>query len=55
MYGVLRPGISYVTLEQPDGTDVTGTVAFDPTDDRFLLFTLEPGQFRPIHYTHRRL
>jgi len=38
-YGNLRPGISYVTLEQPDGTDVMGTVAYDPTDDRFLLFT----------------
>jgi len=43
MYGTLRPGISYVTLEQPDGTDVTGTVAFDPTDDRFLLFTVNAG------------
>lgn len=43
MYGTLRPGISYITLEQPDGTDVTGTVAFDPTDDRFLLFTVNEG------------
>ena len=43
MYGALRSGISYITLEQPDGTDVTGTVAFDPTDDRFLLFTLNEG------------
>jgi hypothetical protein len=43
MYGVLRSGISYVTLEQPDGTDVTGTVAYDPTDDRFLLFTVNEG------------
>ena len=41
MYGVLRSGISYVTLEQPDGTDVSGTVAYDPTDDRFLLFTID--------------
>ena len=41
MYGTLRPGISYVTLEQPDGTDVTGTVAYDPTDDRFLLFDVD--------------
>ena len=40
MYGTLRPGISYITLEQPDGTDVSGTVAYDPTDDRFLLFTV---------------
>jgi len=40
MYGTLRPGISYVSLEQPDGTDVIGTVSFDPTDDRFLLFNV---------------
>ena len=39
-YGSLRSGISYVTLEQPNGTDVMGTVAYDPTDDRFLLFTV---------------
>ena len=43
MYGALRPGISYITLEQPDGTDVTGTIAYDPTDDRFLLFTINAG------------
>ena len=43
MYGVLRPGISYIRLEQPDGTDVTGTIAYDPTDDRFLLFTVDTG------------
>ncbi len=41
-YGVLRPGISYIKLEQEDGSDVIGTVAFDPTDDRFLLFTIDP-------------
>ena len=43
MYGTLRPGISYVNLEQPDGTVVSGTVAYDPTDDRFLLFTVNAG------------
>jgi hypothetical protein len=47
LYGTLRPGISYITLEQPDGTDVMGTVAFDPTDDRFLLFTLNEGTVPP--------
>lgn len=47
MYGTLRPGISYISLEQPDGTDVTGTVAFDPTDDRFLLFTINAGTVPP--------
>jgi hypothetical protein len=40
-YGVIRPGISYIKLEQEDGTDVTGTIAFDPTDDRFLLFDID--------------
>ena len=47
LYGTLRPGISYITLEQPDGTDVSGTVAYDPTDDRFLLFTMDPGTVPP--------
>jgi hypothetical protein len=47
LYGALRPGISYITLEQPDGTDVTGTVAYDPTDDRFLLFTVNAGTTPP--------
>lgn len=39
-FGVIRPGISYITLEQEDGTEVTGTIAFDPTDDRFLLYSI---------------
>jgi len=39
-FGVIRPGISYIALEQEDGTEVTGTIAFDPTDDRFLLFSI---------------
>lgn len=47
LYGTLRPGISYVTLEQPDGTEVSGTVAYDPTDDRFLLFTVNAGTVPP--------
>ena len=47
MYGTLRPGISYITLEQPDGTEITGTVAYDPTDDRFLLFTVNAGTVPP--------
>ena len=41
MYGVLRPGISYVRLEQEDGSEVIGTVAYDPTDNRFLLFNVD--------------
>jgi len=53
MYGTLRPGISYVSLEQSDGTEVIGTVTFDPGDDRFLLFnvnvdTVPPNTLSPV-------
>ncbi len=41
MYGVLRPGISYVNLSLEDGSQVTGTVTYDPTDNRFLLFDVD--------------
>jgi hypothetical protein len=41
LYGALRPGISQIRLEQDDGGEVIGTVAYDPTDDRFLLFTVD--------------
>jgi T4-like virus Myoviridae tail sheath stabiliser len=41
MYGALRPGISYIRLEQENDVDVVGVVAFDPTDDRFLLWTVD--------------
>jgi hypothetical protein len=41
MYGVLRPGVSLIRFEQEDGSEVIGTIALDPTDDRFLLFTVD--------------
>lgn len=41
MYGVLRPGISQLRFEQPDGTEVVGTIALDPNDDRFVLFDVD--------------
>lgn len=41
MYGVLRPGISYVKLALEDGSEVVGTVSYDPTDNRFLLFDID--------------
>ena len=43
MYGVLRPGISQVRLDDQWGGDnqIIGTVSFDPTDDRFLLFDID--------------
>jgi hypothetical protein len=43
MYGVLRPGISQIRLDNQwgDETSVIGTVTYDPTDDRFLLFDVD--------------
>ena len=41
MYGTLREGISLIALEQDDGSEVYGQVSYDPTDDRFLLFTVD--------------
>lgn len=47
MYGVLRPGISMIALTQEDGSQVYGTVAFDPTNDQFLLFTVMEESIPP--------
>lgn len=43
MYGVLRPGISQIRFDNQwgDDTEIIGTVSYDPTDDRFLLITLD--------------
>lgn len=38
MYGVLRPGISQIRLEQDNGSEVVGTITVNPTDERFVLF-----------------
>jgi hypothetical protein len=45
LYGSLRPGISYVTLDNPwePDTQIVGTVAINPADDRFLLFNVDPA------------
>jgi len=37
-YGSLENGISQVRLEMPNGGELVGTVAYDPTDDTSLLF-----------------
>jgi len=41
-YGVLRPGISYISLENPWVPDspVIGTIAVNPADDRLLIFNI---------------
>jgi hypothetical protein len=41
MYGTLREGISLIALEQEDGSEIYGTVAYDPSDDRFLFFNVD--------------
>ena len=42
LYGSLRAGISQVRLNNPyDDSIIVGTVAYDPSDDRFLLFTVD--------------
>jgi hypothetical protein len=41
MYGTLRPGISQIRLEQPDGTDVIGTIVVDPNDDIFVIYDVD--------------
>ena len=42
LYGELRNGISQVQLDNPyDDTVIVGTVAYHPSDDRFLLFTVD--------------
>jgi hypothetical protein len=43
-----------IALTQEDGSQVFGTVAFDPTDDRFLLYTVDvdtvpPNTLAPVN------
>lgn len=42
LYGELRDGISQIRLvNQYDDSEIIGTVAYHPSDDRFLLFTVD--------------
>jgi len=46
-YGVLRPGISQIRLNNPPDTESTenpivGTIVIDPTNDRLLLYDVDP-------------
>lgn len=38
LYGTLVNGTSEIRLEQPNGTEVVGTVAFHPTDESLLIY-----------------
>ena len=42
VYGTLRPGISQRWLQNPYmTTDIVGTIAFNPNDDRLLIFNVD--------------
>lgn len=42
VYGTVRPGISQIWLQNPYmDTDIVGTIAFNPTDDRLLIYNID--------------
>jgi len=54
LYGVLKNGTSEIRLQQPDGTEIVGTVAFHPVDDSLLLYepfvdTLPANTLNPVN------
>ena len=40
-YGVLRPGISQIRLDQEDGSVIVGTIVINPNDDRLLIYDID--------------
>jgi hypothetical protein len=43
VYGKVRPGISQIWLQNPYmETEIVGTIAFNPNDDRLLIFNIDP-------------
>lgn len=43
VYGTLRPGISQIWLDNPYmSTEIIGTIALDPLDDRLLIYEIDP-------------
>ena len=43
VYGTIRPGISQIWLQNPFmTTDIVGTIVPDPTDDRLLIYDIDP-------------
>lgn len=45
-YGVIRPGISQIWLENPYmNTPIVGTIALNPVDDRTLIFNIDPDTY----------
>lgn len=42
LYGAITPGVSLIRLWNEDSqSEIVGTIAFNPTDDRFMLFTVD--------------
>jgi hypothetical protein len=43
-YGAFRPGISYITLDNPwvPDSSIIGTIAVNPADDRLLIYNIDP-------------
>ena len=42
-YGTIKPGISQIWLQNPYmETEIVGTIVPDPTDDRFLIYDIDP-------------
>jgi hypothetical protein len=43
-YGAFRPGISYVTLDNPwvPDSSIIGTIAVNPADNRLLIYNIDP-------------
>lgn len=43
MYGAIRTGVSQIWLQNPYlETEIVGTIALDPMDDRFLIYDIDP-------------
>lgn len=43
VYGTVRPGVSQIWLDNPYmETEIVGTIAFNPNDDRLLIFNIDP-------------
>ncbi len=43
VYGTVRPGISQIWLQNPYmDTEIVGTIAYNPTDDRLLIYDIDP-------------
>jgi hypothetical protein len=43
VYGTVRPGVSQIWLQNPHmESDIVGTIAFNPNDDRLLIYEIDP-------------